>query len=115
MLNERNQILKCVHTELSHVYKTLGNANKSIVVESSDCLEMAGVGNEGPQKVIEETFGSDAYGPYLGSGDDCIVYTYVKVIKLYTLNICGLSYVNYKSIKLLKKKFLYYPILANEN
>lgn len=82
MLNERNQILKCVHAELSHVHKTLGNANKSIVVESSDCLEMAGVGNEGLQKVIEETFGSDAYGPYLGSGDDCIVYTYVKIYQV---------------------------------
>ena len=40
MLNVKDQIFKSVHTELSREYKT-ENSNKSIMVESNDCLGMA--------------------------------------------------------------------------
>ena len=90
-----------------HLYKTLENANQSIVKENRAMIPWGkgwkGVGGR-DYKGHEETFGSDGCVHNLACGDSFMCIYISQLIQLYTLHMYCLLYVNYSLIKLFKNK-----------
>lgn len=95
---------KKVHTVWLHLYKTLQDTNLSIVTENRSVVAWWWGRAKEIKKGHKRTFGN--YG-YLDCGDGffrvCVcVWTFIK---LYTVNMCNLLYVNNSSLRLFKNHF----------
>ena len=103
MLSERSQTKK-EYILYASIYIILGNANESIVTADQWLPGRVGGAGEKDHKGARRNFE--------GMTDIFIIFNIhmSKLIKLYTLNMFGLWYVNYISMKLKNKRTLEFPL-----
>lgn len=88
-----------------YLYNILEHANEPIVTESRSsgcrCVGIQRGWEEAITKGHGEIFGGNGYVHYFYCCDGFMGKHMSKLIKLYTLNMCNLLYINYTSINLL--------------